>query len=228
MQRRMRVPLAVLAIVCAGAASERPPASLTLAGRTIQQQQPVEQQTPGGATQPDHSLWVVNPTPCAWDADDQFVSTYLGDLDAGASQSWSECLIGDGSDHVIGLRVRARTGASFQVTVSAVPGYAVSADSGPLTNQYVYAAACLVGPVYQPNSPLLQPVPGSNGGVGVQVALTYTVTNTGTRRMREVWAESLIGLQSNVYEDLYCPTMHWVSQTGACAGVDPHWCWSPP
>ena len=153
-------------------------------------QQPVEQQTPGGATQPDPSLWVVNPQPgvCAWDADDTLEARGFGDLAPGETAERHECMYGDWQPHLFNAQVSAKTpsliveigwsnaDALRSFTVAGVPG----------AKNYTTWLACFFGPDYDVRSPLLPAVAGSNGGTAQPTDFFARVTNVGARAARGV------------------------------------------
>jgi hypothetical protein len=152
-----------------------------LGTRTLQQ--PVEQQTPGGATQPDHSLWVVNPTSCAWDADDRLQTRGLGILNAGESTTWHECVIADGTPHVFAVSSYSpKVGLTVTVTWSNADATRTISVNVPARQTTI---TCFEGPEYDQTSPLLVPIPDSNGGVGRTTDIAVTATNTTGQRMRD-------------------------------------------
>lgn len=150
----------------------------------------VEQQTPGGMTQPDQSLWVGNRTGCVWDPDDLVVVSLDGRLKPGESVSISHCLIGDWAQHLLGARV-TRGDVTVSLTLSGL-----RTVSGKVV--------CIIGPDYQRDSPKLSPIPDSNGGVGLRHDVTWTLTNTSHRPQ---WAAAVgeIRLDLNNTRSLYCP-----------------------
>lgn len=129
------------------------------------QQQPVEQQTPGGATQPDETLWVVNPTTCVWDSDDYLAARWTGRVERGDAQSLTVCVVGDWSEHL------------FRISASEGLVTTISASDGP------DASSCLRGPNYDsdPDNPALVSIPESNGGVGHIHQITFTARNLGKK-----------------------------------------------
>ena len=156
-------------------------------GESDVRQQPVEQQTQGGDTQPDHSLWVVNNTTCAWDADDAWFTGGLnGVLAGGETATVSRCVVADWRSHGIALSVNAPA-ANLVVEISFSPqGYVFRAVPVLSGNRYVYLV-CADGPQYDRSSPTLQPIPNSGfGGVGVVTTVTARLTNPGTRAARKV------------------------------------------
>jgi hypothetical protein len=190
----------VLAAVLAVQAAAGPPQPGAWRQVSWQSQTLVEQQTPGGAAQPDPALWVTNPTRCVWDADDYQTFQFGGLLDPGRSASITTCLVADWNEH-ISRAYWASDG--LDVTVQ-VDGVTVSGDT----------VACVLGPDYDHGSPLLPPVEGSNGGVGLVTQVTFTVTNTSGKRVRRALAYGYLGA--------------WYSNSDPCPlepryGYDPAW-----
>lgn len=201
---------------------------------------PVENQTPGGATQPDPSLWTVNPTindpvPCAYDADDEMRASIGASalLRPGESAAGSWCSFADWTSHAVALR-NSTPGLLATLTL---PGHVTLTVPGGQTG-------CIAGPVYrldrrgtvaQPQfdpgwdfSPLLLPLAGTAGGVGVRHDFTFRVTNPTSKRMRNVFATSGIFLAGFAYEAApWCPFpwhQYWTPLYPA--GADPQvWVW---
>ena len=153
-------------------------------------QQPVEQQTPGGATQPDPSLWIVNPDPgvCAWDADDTLEARGSGSLAPGEAVEWHECVYADWQPHAFNAQVSAKT-SKLLVEVGwsnadASRSFAVAGTPGP-QNSTLWLA-CFFGPDYDNGSPLLPTVGSSNGGRAQLTDVFVRVTNVGPRTARGV------------------------------------------
>ena len=161
---------------------------------------PVEQQTPGGASQPDESLWVTNPTSCVWDADDYERFVFSGVLAAGASMSLTRCVIGDWIAHLASI-------VSYDAGVSV----SVEFDSVAVTGA---SAACIAGPDFDYGSPTLSLIEGSNGGVGSVMVVTFTVTNTLGRKVQKAGAGAYLG--SHDFQPPGCVL-------GSRFGVDPAW-----
>lgn len=159
-------------------------------------QQPVEQQTLGGCLQPDESLWVVNPTECPWDADDQVHYYIHGRLWPGKSYGITSCVIADWHTHLVSVNAswRGKTTLRFTVRVGDQV-YARTSDTGAVS-------LCAQSPEYDHGSPLLPPVEGSNGGVGIMLPVTWTVENIGSRSARDVVVFPRI--TSPALGDMYC------------------------
>lgn len=161
-------------------------------------QQPVEQQTEWGATQPDHSLWVVNNTGCAWDADDsRFKGDTDGTLASGMTATGTTCLVADSTDHAVNVHINAPS-PDLVVSISYPQGFSLQAVPTPLDRRYVYSL-CVVGPDYDDmaNNPDLQPIPNSGtapnmfrpsvvGGIGVMTTVTFSVTNPTNRTVKTI------------------------------------------
>lgn len=139
---------------------------------------PVEQQTPGGASQSDQSLWILNPTisdefPCIWDADDHFQMELTGTVEAGQSYSITRCIFGDFKEHEIWIK-SATNGVvvSLSVNSDGIGGPYTQASSGANN-------ACIIGPNYDKlGTNMYIPVNGSNGGYAAYTTVTFTATNT--------------------------------------------------
>ncbi len=155
-------------------------------------QQPVEQQTLGGASQPDKSLWVINNTGCLWDADDNWYASAGGPLEPGQQFSIQSCIIGDWTAHTSILHMSAERGAEFEVTIS-IPeiGFSVTEPSVFYRQDGSIHAAnraklCVQGPDFSRDSSMLRPIPNSGyGGVGNPLTIVFTVTNTGIKTIRK-------------------------------------------
>jgi len=160
-------------------------------GSTIQIQQPVEQQTQGGSTQPDQSLWVVNNTRVPWDTDDIREIDNSGYLDPGQSSTFTEnALVADWVNHIVAIEATSQTkSANFIVSARLDDGLGTNilATSRPATliaQSTMYAAVAIFSQVYQQSSSKLSAIPNSGfGGIGRMLTVTWTVTNNGARRI---------------------------------------------
>mgnify|MGYP001559318288 CR=1 FL=1 len=202
--RRLFAGLALALLVAppVAVAEAAKPVAFAIGQTSFQHQQPVEQQTPGGATQPDQSLWVVNRTDCIWDADDQWLAVGYGYLDPGASVSVSTCIIGDWAAH-------DAWGWALTSKSSVQPSLSVTVSGGP-------TAACVRGPDYDYGS-ALPIIPDSNGGVGVVHVATFTIANPSDRRIRVERAEFTLRMRGVGPES--CATYSLFG--------NPHWWWGP-
>ena len=154
-------------------------------------QNPVEQQTQGGATQPDHSLWVVNNTGCVWDADDSRSMGFLDStLAAGETVSGSKCYIADWQDRQFYVNAFSKS-PDLVVTLEVQPlGFAFtlipSFDSA--VRRYRYEM-CFRQADYDRDYPNFQPIPDSGfGGVGVPQTITVSIRNPTNRTVRSTSA----------------------------------------
>lgn len=163
----------------------------------VQIDQPVEQQTPwiadGGDGQAwwpnDTSLWVTNPTGCAWDVDDHWQLFADGALAAGVPVTYQFCSIVETTSiwttiygnqnwwsfpkRLAGVSVRTR---SPDLTVEVCLSDCVQVPRYPDGRGYEYRG-CLIRalPV---GGPSIIEVPGSNGGLGAVTQGTFRVTAT--------------------------------------------------
>ncbi len=153
-------------------------------------QQPVEQQTPGGEMQPDHSLWVTNPRrETVWDSDDFILAGANGDLEPGETFSYDLSMFADWVQaHRITQSVTCSKSASLVMSFE-VPEVNFKLDKSVTTvmgSGKLREEQQIVGATYEHNSPLLEPIPDSNGGVAKLVTLRFSVKNTGNRIARSV------------------------------------------
>jgi len=172
------------------AAAAKPlPLSFTSVQWAYSLQDPVEQQSPDFFFGPGAfpQTWVVNPTGCVWDVDDNQVHYATGYLGAGQSIGDGLCLDADWaglnySGHLAGVALGSPS-ANLQVTISFSPGWSFTAQPvwDSASKQYLYRA-CSATPSYSSVDPALQSIPGSNGGLAVPTHVDLTVTNTSARR----------------------------------------------
>ena len=162
-------------------------------------QQPVEQQTQGGALQPDHSLWVVNNTGCAWDADDSrsmgFVDSTLA---AGETVTGSKCYIADWEDRQFYVNILSKS-PKLVVTLDALRfDFTLSPSYDSSIRRYRYEM-CWNRADYDRDYPNFQPIPDSGfGGVGVPTTITVSVGNPTNRTLRGV--SGVFRFSTNPYE----------------------------
>jgi hypothetical protein len=178
-------------------------------------QAPVEQQTPGGATQKDRNLWVVNRTECVWDADDKISGALFGRrLPPGESASMSICIIGDWTGHLIGAK---RSDPQIAVTLSL---------DGIISVPLLSDRACILGPDYDHDAGilgLLQPIAGSNGGIGAMHTATITVKNMRPKGNLQDGAVNFIVEWSGSDAAQYCP--HGDPRTNWGGAYPLRWWW---
>ena len=168
----------------------------------------VEQQTPGGMTQPDPSLWVVNPfiPECAWDPDDSINLATIGRvLEAGASASVSECLVADHAGRLIWLSVSSPR-PTLRVTLF-FPEHGREIELRPeqiAQNEYRWKG-CVRGPEFDSDAlPYLPEIPDSNGGRGKVSHVVFRIENTGPRTVRDLSVMGAFNLDSNQFRDVRC------------------------
>jgi hypothetical protein len=214
---RLRAFFVLLALLLLAASPQ--PFAFGPWGEPDVRQQPVEQQTEGGALQPDESLWVVNNTQCAWDADDAWFTGGLnGYLAPGSTATVDRCVIADWIEHAVALGVNAES-PNLIVQVSFSPqGYVFTASPRLEDGRYVYWI-CTNGPDYSHTSPDLQPIPNSGtaphryqqyfpgvvGGVGVVTTVTARVTNVGARTARKINALFRLRAEPPLADPERCP-----------------------
>ena len=149
----------------------------------------------------------MGPGPCAWDVDDHWYLLANGTLNPGSTVTTDQCRVADPEKI---WQVRYGQAAWWTMTErhtgirieSTSPDLKVNLDYSPQGRQftvlptydaglrkYVYRAC--VGLVYHPNDPAwpyekdasVQPIPGSNGGMGVITHASIKITNPTGRRV---------------------------------------------
>lgn len=189
MIRRLAAFLAaVLAVSVLGTALATGPAPFSFRSRLAVVQQPVENQTDGQTTTYDPETWVMNPTQCAWDTDDSITVRALGSLDPGQSWSYADCVVSDNYTHVVALNAgSSKPGVVVSILVTQTGR--TNADAVDTTvNHTLVGSACLSTDWYAWDDPILQPIPGSDGGdggrvgIGYPLTITWTIANEGTHR----------------------------------------------
>ena len=164
------------------------PLSFAIAQWGYDLQNPVEQQSPGFFQHTTPELWVYNRTGCVWDVDDDQVRYATNAyLDPGAWVVDEICLIADWagqnwSGHLAGIWLISKS-PDVLVTISFSPGWSFTLqptwNSGSKSYDY---KGCNGTPSYAQGDPALQPIPNSNGGVGVPTQVKLTVKNSGAHR----------------------------------------------
>ena len=167
----------------------------------VELQQPVEQQTPGGETQPDHSLWVRNPR-CGpvyppelwayWDADDSRIASAIGPLAPGEAFTFDLFLFADWTPHVLGVEATATKNDDVLLGISLPEiGFRQTRPvATPANSNKVQGHLYVLGPDYDFDlaNPALSPVAGSNGGIAKLVTVRFSILNRGIRQARKVTA----------------------------------------
>jgi len=187
------------------------PEPLGLARYSASFQRLVEQQTPGGATQPDPSLWVVNPLipQCAWDSDDEIkISSSVGRvLDPGAVALTTECLVADHAGHLIWFSVLSPR-PTLRVTLS-FPDYNRTIELQPeklSQNEYAWKG-CVIGPEFDYDAIRYEALPeiaSSNGGRGKISRVIFSIENVGPRSVRDIGVLGALNLDTNQFRDARC------------------------
>jgi hypothetical protein len=175
--------------------------------RQITLQAPVEYQTPGGATQPDRSLWVTNPTTCGWDIDDIVNISLSGDLAPGASFTYQSCIVADWARHAAGIWLNTSGKLRLTITVDGVHTASSMTDRVRID-----------GPEFDSTAAALQPIAGSNGGVGKVVPVVFTITNVGSQRVSKILGE--LGIRDPNTQ----AAANWAIAPLECHGRDPKVC----
>ena len=167
----------------------------------------VEQQTPGGATQPDPSLWVINTTGgCVWDADDFVTVQYAGTLED--SFTATECIIADWTNHLVAMVVVVKGKPAPSLTASihfTRDGAGVDASSSeliPRDRHWSEIRFCTFSNEYDNDDPTHEPV---GDGVGWPTDVEFTVVNNGDKRIRDVSVRTIISSDSNRDIARWCP-----------------------
>lgn len=185
-------------------------------------QQPVEQQTPGGMTQPDQSLWVWNRTGGLWDPDDHYMFMAQGILQPGESFSQSIRVTCDWETHLCGIWAAGGLRDEFEAKIELSDGHKVVAKNY-IQDRTIRGRASIIPPEYRQDSTKLLPVPNSNGGVGIPIIVTWTLTNMGSRKASfSLKGEASLNVEAihNYYSRLPFP------QTESWEGFDPVTRWS--
>ena len=125
--------LVVLAIlIVTPVSADKPDTSVSWWLSMRQRDKLVEQQTIGGATQPDPALWVVNRTGCVWDPDEQMVYSLMGRwIQPGETVSVTTCIVGDWSQHLFVMRADAGLEYTLQVGDRSWSGTGLLCAYGP-------------------------------------------------------------------------------------------------
>ena len=168
-------------------------------------QQPVEQESPnfffcGGSAGPlncafDPSTWVTNPTGCAWDVDDYTDLLGANAIAKDQTVSTSVCAVADGYDnygfdnHPVQTVTTASTDA-LVVTLASDNGSSFTAipQYDKASRAWTYRI-CTVDRTPGPY-PVID---GSNGGTGIVVNWTLTITNASGQPQRKVTSMLQLG-----------------------------------
>lgn len=144
---------------------------------------------------------VVNPYPNAmiWNVDDLAEWAFGGSLAVGESFTFGYPFMFDNSGHLLWINAVVGNGREFRLTIS-VPELAFSYSQDFTTS----GRFCLVGGVPL-SSPLLSPIPDSNGGVGLPITVQWTITATDRRGLGNSVGLNGASLYGNFStKDTYC------------------------
>jgi len=203
--RRLALALALALLVSLSAPAAARPRAAAGSGKAWEWieyqriiQSPIEQYT-------GDDTWIVNPTQCPWDLDD---NTYqIGNGSVGAGQTVTgpaECVIS--SQNPYWMTINGNTGwfgwslgwygAQVQASVGTlVVSVCYQPEGRCFTAAPVYDAAqglwfynSCTQAAYDPGDPRLVEIAGSGGGVGVPQTVVTTISNPAGRSVRDVWA----------------------------------------
>lgn len=207
-------------------------------GSSATLQNPVEQQTQGGATQQDQSLWVVNNTGLPWDVDDYWSRTDQGYIDPGVSVSRTEYFyVADWQFHQSGIEATTTTkGALFSVQltlddeigtrITVTNDQPVYLSSALPKDRVTYARVAIVGPTYTQTSSKLLPIPNSGiGGVGRFIKATWTVKNLDSKRITFSVTRVINSIIYESWSPRFCPQGPPYALSGQWVTGDPSFGW---
>ncbi len=155
--------------------------------------------------------WVTNPTKCMWDTDDWFeYTTNGGSLAAGVSASVNDCSY-EYTSETYGPNPNIKKNSVIHAAVislsAPVPNLTITTNfawSGgsqsfspttvfnASTKKYEYKQCILIEGVKNGSWSL---VPDSNGGYGVPVTITTTITNSTSRSVKDIYGKVQYGWQ---------------------------------
>ena len=128
---------------------------------------------------------IVNPTTCAWDADDEIWVLASGYLKGGESYTITECLIEDWTDHLIALiaTVKARQADALTVNVHFVRRGQIiyEGEAKARDKRYSELRICTKSHDYDRQDTSGEVV---GEGYGWPTDIEYTVTNNGRKRVQ--------------------------------------------
>lgn len=177
----------------------------------------------GVTLDPQHTI--VNPTNCTWDINDNSTFTATGFLDGGATTSRSDCHIADikpvyvcnsgtcgdvspSNVNWIGLQVLASEPTVTASVCLQPDGRCFTATPTYDASAKLYTSNICVAMLYDATDPAVVNIDGSQAldgtyGRGVPTTITRSVTNSGNRSVKTVWARW--GLSSDVFTTYGCP-----------------------
>lgn len=146
------------------------------------------------------------PQQCPWSADDRWINGTYGVLNSGTT-AFTDCAIADNTccgdtptptgiagRHLLGLLVTADTPLLI-VTVNYQPQNVTWTFTPQLVNGRYEYRGCVVGPT--PDGNQLQPIADSNGGWGIEEAITVLTTNPVNHKWQKTLGHVEIGSDSS-------------------------------
>lgn len=186
----------------------------TLSG-SVQRQNPVEQQSdypwlPGPLDCSQNLRCRINPTPCSWDVDDQWLKFAQDDfLPEGVTVSVSTCMIGDANPQFRKIHdlttwwstAKGKFGIwlgtsspdlIITIAYQSGPSFVLEPQWNQATRRYDYFGCVQVD--YLDGDLALGPIAGSNGsqvegsseGIGIRHDITLSITNPTSRTVRQI------------------------------------------
>jgi hypothetical protein len=181
---------------------------------------PVEQQTSGGATQPDQSLWIINPASYIWDADDRVKLIGDSTLYSQSEAIYAESIIADNCGHLVGIDVNASTsdltvqiqmsGMGLDTTNEVIETYrdlVIEAFPVKVDKRSFRYVACAYGSKFDKNFINYLPIiENSNGGRGFIWEVRFIIRNGTNKTIRHISAQAVISPLYSFAQDQFCPT----------------------
>lgn len=180
-------------------------------------QNPVEQQTPGGATQPDRSLWVINSSDMIWDADDIWKWYGSGRIERGQTVSISKKVICDWKSHLCGITCLGKR-AEFEVSISIYGEHINHSIVAPSNGE---ARCLMMTPDYVKSTDKLISISNGRGQV---YEVVFSIKNIGRRKRFSAMGE--IAHITTQRQFLYSSCLFPVTVNGNRIGYDPNIKWS--
>jgi hypothetical protein len=160
---------------------------------------------------------VVNPsTECLWSIDDRWTYWAFEGILATGTTSVGDCNIFDTAQKITGLSILSPS-PNLDVTITYQTfGQTFTLRPRPSGHVYEYRG-CVDGPSQNPASPLIQSIPGSNGGWGTPTRIVVAVTNDTGRAIRKTHATWTFGSSgASPYRESFCiePRTDWFDVGG--------------
>jgi len=202
MKRIIFAALAVFAILVLPASASNPNVPLGSWTGGGQHSGWIEQQQYWLGSMPTDGTAITNPFggACFWSVNDHAQLISSGYLDPGTSVVDTKCVVSDYSNAApYGFTTAYVVSKSSDVTLSVCyqpQNRCFDATSNYNTKERTYRSSFCVRAHYQQQDPLMQEIPGSNGGLGLVTTVTTTITSTATKRVRDVYAQ--VGYASDI------------------------------